>query len=59
MTRFRPQHEVYNYFHYRMAIIQVGFGETSDDAWHRHLEENPEDIYTNIRVFNHQLTENK
>jgi hypothetical protein len=53
MVRFKPQSEVKKYFYYRMAIIQVGVGETEDEAWQRHLMESPKDIYATIRVFNY------
>ncbi len=36
----------------RMVIIEVKPGETEEEAWSRHLSECPEDLYSNIRVFN-------
>ena len=37
-----------------MAIIEVGIGETNEEAWLRHLTTPLEDLYANIRIFNHQ-----
>jgi hypothetical protein len=37
---------------YRMAIVNLRPGETSDAAWRRHLAQNPDDIAATIRVFN-------
>ena len=52
MVRFIPQANVIKYFNYRIVIIQVGIGETNDEAWQRHLTETPDDINATIRVFN-------
>lgn len=38
----------------RMAIVEVEFQETNEEAWLRHLTTYPEDFYANIRIFNHQ-----
>jgi hypothetical protein len=38
----------------RMAIVEVGPAETNEEAWLRHLATHPEDLNTNIRIFNHQ-----
>jgi len=40
------------YFNVRLAIIEVRPGETREDSWKRHLTDNPEANYANIRVFN-------
>ena len=40
------------YFNIRLAIIEVRRGETRDDSWKRHLNDNPEANYANIKVFN-------
>ena len=36
----------------RMAIVEVGIGETNEEAWLRHLTTHPEDLYANVRIFN-------
>ncbi len=36
----------------RMVIIEVKPGETEEEAWSRHLNECPGDLYANVRVFN-------
>jgi hypothetical protein len=40
------------YFNIRLAIIEVRPGESRDDSWKRHLIDNPEANYANIKVFN-------
>ncbi len=40
------------YFNIRLAIIEVWPGETRDDSWKRHLHDNPEANYANIKIFN-------
>jgi hypothetical protein len=40
------------YFNVRLAIIEVWPEETREDSWKRHLTDNPETNYANIRVFN-------
>lgn len=40
------------HFNVRLAIIEVRPGETREDSWERHLTDNPEASYANIRVFN-------
>ena len=52
MATFEPHSALMRYFAYRMAIIQVKFGESHEEAWQRHLMEVPEDIYATIKVFN-------
>ena len=39
------------YFKVRLAIIEVRPGETREDSWKRHLTDNPEANYANIKVF--------
>ena len=52
MARLKSHSEAMKYFDYRMAIIQMRVGENDEEAWQRHLIENPGDIYATIRVFN-------
>jgi|GEM_PF-659466 hypothetical protein len=40
------------YFNVRLAIIEVRPGETQEDSWKRHLTDNPEANYANIKIFN-------
>lgn len=44
--------EVEKYLHCRIAIVEIGPGETKEDAWSRHLAGHPEDFYANIKIFN-------
>lgn len=48
----KPEYAIKNYFNFRIAIIEMGFGENKEDAWSRHLSEHPEDTYANIKIFN-------
>jgi hypothetical protein len=41
-----------NLIDYHLVIVNLKPGETSETAWHRHVEQNPDDINANIRVFN-------
>ncbi|MFI5329536.1 MAG: hypothetical protein ACHQ2F_00655 [Desulfobaccales bacterium] len=41
-----------DYFHVRLAIIEVRPGETREDAWIRHLADHPEAKYANVKIFN-------
>jgi hypothetical protein len=44
--------EVEKYLNCRIAIIEIRPGETTDEAWSRHLAGHPEDFYVNIKIFN-------
>jgi hypothetical protein len=37
----------------KMAIIKVKKGESNQEAWIRHLTENPGDASATVKVFNH------
>jgi hypothetical protein len=52
MAKFEPHSAVMKYFGYRMAIIQVKYEESKEEAWERHLMETPDDINATIRIFN-------
>jgi hypothetical protein len=43
------------YFDIRMAIIEVNSWETDNDAWRRHVEERPRDLYAKVRVFHREF----
>ena len=40
------------YFSCRIAIVQVEFGETKEEAWRRHLATHPGDVNATVKVFN-------
>ena len=44
--------EVERYLNCRVAIVEIGPGETKEDAWARHLAGRPEDFYATIKIFN-------
>jgi hypothetical protein len=48
-----PQEIVERYFYCRLAVVQMEPRESTEEAWGRHLSENPGDVYANIKVFNH------
>jgi hypothetical protein len=47
-----PQTEIERYFYCRIAVIEMGPGESKEDAWSLHVLEHPEDAYADIKVFN-------
>jgi hypothetical protein len=44
--------EVEKFFNCRVAIVEMGLGETKEDAWTRHLAGHPDDFYADIKIFN-------
>ena len=36
----------------KMAVVQVKLGESTKEAWNRHLKENPGDTSVMIKIFN-------
>ena len=36
----------------KMAVIQVILGESNQEAWNRHLKENPDDTSAMLKIFN-------
>ena len=36
----------------KMAVVQVKLGESTKEAWNRHLKENPGDASVMIKIFN-------
>jgi hypothetical protein len=39
----------------KMAVVQVKRGESTKEAWHRHLKENPSDALAIIKIFNQPM----
>jgi hypothetical protein len=53
----KPQPEaeklgVERYLNCRVAIVDLGPGESKEEAWARHLAGHPEDFYADIKIFN-------
>jgi hypothetical protein len=38
----------------KMAVIQVILGESNQEAWNRHLKENPDDSSAMLKIFHQQ-----
>ena len=36
----------------KMAVVQVKPGESDQEAWNRHLKENPKDALATVKIFN-------
>jgi hypothetical protein len=56
MGKFREMEEFAEMLGVKMAVIQVKPGESDQEAWHRHLQENPGDASAMVKIFN-QLEE--
>jgi|GEM_PF-2447283 len=48
MRRQRPCH----YFAVHVAVVEARPGETNEEAWRRHLLQNPEDRQATVKIFN-------
>ncbi len=44
--------ELLKIFFYKTAVVTIYRGESTQQAWQRHLAEHPEDAYVDIRIFN-------
>jgi hypothetical protein len=36
----------------KMAVVQLKPGESTQEAWNRHLKENPDDALATLKIFN-------
>jgi len=45
------QSAVSRFFQPKLAVVVVKNGESQEDAWRRHLAENPKNAGTRIRIF--------
>lgn len=46
----------WSFFNPQMAIIQLEAGESKEEAWFRHLRQNPDDDSVRIRIFHQDTT---
>jgi hypothetical protein len=46
----------WKFFNPRMVIIQLEEGESKEEAWFRHLRQNPHDYSVRIKIFHHDTT---
>ena len=52
MEKFREMKEFATSLGVKMAVIQVILGESNQEAWNRHLKENPDDASAMLKIFN-------
>lgn len=52
MANFREMKEFAKSLGVKMAVIQVILGESNQEAWNRHLKENPDDASAMLKIFN-------
>jgi hypothetical protein len=41
------------YFQTKLVVVEVRQGESQEDAWRRHITENPEDAGVHVKIFHH------
>ena len=52
MEKFQEMKEFAAGLGVKMAVVQVKLGESNQEAWNRHLKENPEDASATVKIFN-------
>ena len=52
MEKFLEMKEIAASLGVKMAVVQVKLGESNQEAWNRHLKENPEDASATVKIFN-------
>jgi hypothetical protein len=52
MSNFQEMKEFAACLKIKLAVVQVKPGESSQEAWIRHLAENPGDISATVKIFN-------
>ena len=52
MEKFREMKEFATSLGVKMAVIQMILGESNQEAWNRHLKENPDDTLAMLKIFN-------
>jgi hypothetical protein len=52
MNHYKDMVEFATAFDMKMAVVQVRPGESNNEAWSRHLKDNPHDDGAMIKVFN-------
>jgi hypothetical protein len=57
MEKFRELEEFVEILGVKMAVVEVKPSESDEDAWNRHLKENPDDASAMLKIFNHPLPE--
>jgi hypothetical protein len=57
MEKFREMQEFAASLDVRMAIVRVKPGESDQEAWNRHLKDNPDDASAMLKIFNQLVPE--
>ena len=39
-------------YSFHLAIVEARAGESNEEAWRRHLRQNPHDHMANVKIFN-------
>jgi hypothetical protein len=52
MEKFQEMEEFAASLGVKMAVVQVKLGESNQEAWNRHLKENPDDTSAMLKIFN-------
>ena len=55
MEKFREMKEFATSLGIKTAVIQMILGESNQEAWNRHLKENPDDTSAMLKIFNQLL----
>ena len=51
MEKFREMEKFAAGLEVRMAVVQLKPGESTEEAWNRHLKENPGDAMAMLKIF--------
>jgi hypothetical protein len=57
MEKFRDLQEFSDSLNVKMAVVQVKLGESDQEAWNRHLKDNPDDASAMLKIFNQLVPE--
>ncbi len=52
ITKGRVQQKSTTFFAVHVAVIETRPGETNEEAWRRHLQQNPHDRQATVKIFN-------
>ena len=42
------------YLNINLAVVEVGNGESQEEAWRRYLSDHPEKVWVRVKIFNYQ-----
>ncbi len=42
------------YLNINLAVVEVGNGESQEEAWRRYLADHPEKVWVRVKIFNYQ-----